>query len=240
MKLSNKGRDLIKQREGLRLQAYLDTAFVWTIGYGQTGHWVKGGVEITQEEADGLLDASLKWAEAAVTNGVKVPLSQVQYDTLVSFVFNIGEPEFKTSTLLRELNKGNYDAVPAQLLRWNKVTKKGVKRVVRGLTIRRSAEASQWNSLIVSCGACSVSPCAPQGRKASTLIAKSKTAQAGATVAATGGYSFVTDLLAKAQELKTSLISVLPDANMAFFGMCLIGMFIIYNRISDSNKGRAY
>jgi lysozyme len=142
--MSEKGLALVKSFEGCYLEAYLCPAKVWTIGYGHTDN-VEKGQTITKEEAERLLIKDLAWAENVVEGALKVPVTAYQFDALVSFVFNVGEGAFRKSTLLRELNKGRYDAVPGQLLRWNKAGKP--KRELKGLTRRRLAEAALWNEV---------------------------------------------------------------------------------------------
>ena len=128
--------ELIKVSEGLRLEAYLPTPNdVWTIGYGHT-KTAKPGMRITQAGAEALLKHDLAWVEAALKKYIKVSLTQNQYDALASFVYNLGETNFKNSTLLKMLNKGDYQGAADQLLRWDK--QKG--KVLKGLTIRRNHE----------------------------------------------------------------------------------------------------
>ena len=131
----------IKRWEGLRLDAYLDVGGVLTIGYGHTGSDVSHGLTITKAKAESLLRSDLKIAEDAVSALVKVGLSDNQYGALVSFVFNVGVGAFRKSTLLRKLNAGDYAAVPAELMRWNKVGTKAVE----GLTNRSAGEVALWN-----------------------------------------------------------------------------------------------
>jgi lysozyme len=134
--VSAEGLNLIKKHEGLRLIAYLPTPNdVWTIGYGHT-KTAKPGMRITERGAEELLRGDIAWAEEAVRKRVKVPLNQNQFDALVSFVFNVGERQFGSSTLLRFLNEGNYVAAANQLLRWDK--QKG--KVLQGLVTRRHQE----------------------------------------------------------------------------------------------------
>jgi len=131
-----KNVNIIKKHEGLRLEAYLPTPNdVWTIGYGHT-HTTKQGMKITKAQADKLLYMDIAWAEEAVNTLVKVPLTQNQFDALVSFVFNVGAGAFSKSTLLRFLNMGDYTNAAAQFLRWNR--QKG--KVLNGLTRRRQEE----------------------------------------------------------------------------------------------------
>ena len=80
--------------------------------------------------------------EAAVNDGVQVALNQNQFDALVSFAFNVGRQGFKSSTLLKKLNQGLYDEVPAQLRRWNKTG----GNVIQGLVNRREKEIALWQS----------------------------------------------------------------------------------------------
>jgi len=136
MKISQEGLALIKKFEGCELKAYHCAAGVPTIGYGST-HGVTMDMEITQEEADELLMDDVSKFEEAVTKAVKVPLEQNQYDALVSWTFNLGPSNLSSSTMLRVLNEGNYEEVPAQIKRWNKAGGK----VLQGLIRRREAEA---------------------------------------------------------------------------------------------------
>lgn len=145
MKISQTGLDLVKHFEGLRLEAYRDVAGIPTIGYGHTSG-VKMGDSITEAEAEELLRKDLERFEAAVSRLVKVPLSQPQFDALVSFTFNVGSGALASSTLLRMLNEGRYGAVPAQLARWDKATVNGQKVQIAGLARRRAAEAELWAS----------------------------------------------------------------------------------------------
>ena len=135
MRTSQKGIDLIKKFEGCRLEAYKCPAGIWTIGYGHT-KGVKDGMIISREQAKEFLREDLKVYEKAVESCVKVPLSQNQFDALVSFCYTCVSAALKTSTLLRLLNEGKYSEAGEQFLRWNKAGGK----VLVGLTRRREEE----------------------------------------------------------------------------------------------------
>ena len=146
--ISDDGIELIKRFEGLHkvqpdstVSAYRCSAGVWTIGWGST-KGVRSGQKITVAEAEEKLRDDLKTAESAIKQYVSVPLTQGQYDALVSFIFNLGAGNFRSSTLLKRLNRGLYDDVPEQLMRWNKARVDGKLTVLRGLTRRRAAEAA--------------------------------------------------------------------------------------------------
>jgi lysozyme len=145
--LSPAGRDLIQHFESCFLKAYQDGGGVWTIGWGHTGlqhldGTVHKGRIITREEADRLFAYDMEQFERRVEALVKVPLSQAQYDALVSFDFNSGgltlEEKGKSapSTLLRKLNAGDFMGAALEFPRWNKDNGK----VVNGLIRRRAAE----------------------------------------------------------------------------------------------------
>ena len=138
MTLSQRGLDLIKKFEGLRLTSYKCVAGVDTIGYGHTGSDVKPGMRITEEEAEKLLWKDTESAQQAVHSFVNVKLNQNEYDALVSFVYNVGPTAFIHSTLLRLLN-GNADRkiVAAEFARW---VKAGSDKPVPGLVRRRQHE----------------------------------------------------------------------------------------------------
>jgi lysozyme len=136
MVVSDAGLALIKSHEGLRLDAYLCPAGVWTIGYGHTGT-ARAGMRITQAQADELLRLDLEKFETCVRNALKVEVNQNQFDALVSFAFNVGCGAMRNSTLVRLLNQGDYDGAAAQFARWNR----GGGRVLAGLTRRRAEEA---------------------------------------------------------------------------------------------------
>lgn len=124
MKMSPKGRALLIQREGFRLKAYRDTKGIWTIGVGHTSAagkpFVTPGMVITKAEVDSILAQDLVQFEEAVRGSVHVSLSQGQFDALVSLAFNIGAGGFRKSTVVRQLNAGNYRAAADAFLMWNK------------------------------------------------------------------------------------------------------------------------
>ena len=142
-KISQKGLDFIKQVEGFSPKPYPD-ADGFSIGYG---HFILPGENykiITEEKAEELLKKDAGKAESAIAKYAVVPLTQQQYDTLVSFVYNVGEGRFAKSTLLKKLNEGNYERVSREIERWNKglvKQDKSYKRVVLGgLVDRRKNE----------------------------------------------------------------------------------------------------
>ncbi|MBT8472542.1 MAG: lysozyme, partial [Marinicaulis sp.] len=140
MKTSERGIALIKQFEGLELEAYQDIAGVWTIGYGHTGSDVEPGMRITEREAEALLRRDLRPRENAVDRLTKVPVNQNEFDALVSFIYNVGISAYERSTARRRLNRGDRLAAANALTWWNKATVGGVLREVLGLTRRRAAE----------------------------------------------------------------------------------------------------
>lgn len=138
--LDQKGIDLIKGFEGLKLKAYQDSAGIWTIGHGTikypNGKAVARGDVCTEAQAVEFMKNDLKGFEAKVNAVVKVPLTQNQYNALVSLTYNIGQSAFSNSTLLRKLNARDYAGAAEQFLVW----KKAGGKVVQGLLNRRQAE----------------------------------------------------------------------------------------------------
>lgn len=139
-RVSPEGEALLHHFEGFRSEAYLCPANVWTIGYGNTryedGTPVRKGDRVTRERGAELFRNILKGFERAVLAAVTVPLTQGQFDALVSFAYNVGSGALRSSTLLRVLNAGDYEAAADQFLRWNRAG----GRVLAGLTRRREAE----------------------------------------------------------------------------------------------------
>ncbi len=156
MHVGQRGKDLFKEWEGLVTHEYLDSGSAPTIGIGHlltrsertSGKITIGGQALdyrnglTEQQCWDLLDLDLSGSEAVVNEAVKVSLNQNQFDALVSFVFNVGDGAFRGSTLLRLLNQGQLDQVPAQLQRW--VRDNG--QVVQGLVNRRNKEIALWNT----------------------------------------------------------------------------------------------
>jgi lysozyme len=133
----------VKEFEGCQLTAYRDEVGVWTIGWGHTGlqhndGTVYRGRTITQQQADQLLRYDMHQFEARVSTLVKVPLTDDQFSALVSFDFNTGS--LGTSTLLKLLNRRQYEQAGDQLLRW--VYAGG--RVYKGLVRRRRSERNLY------------------------------------------------------------------------------------------------
>ena len=100
-------------------------------------------MRISREEAETILKQDLAQFENAISSMVKVPLTQNQFDTLVSFSFNCGVAALRRSTLLKRVNAGALDAVPAELMKWTRADGKELSGLVR----RRRAEAALWRGL---------------------------------------------------------------------------------------------
>jgi lysozyme len=143
MQLSAEGLDLIKRSEGFRNQVYRDVAGFPTIGYG---HRITRGESfpegIGEPQAAAILANDVRVAEQAVARLVRVTLTQGQFDALVDFCFNLGAGRLASSTLLRELNAGRYEAAAEQLLAWDHAG----GEVNAGLKARREAEFRLWTA----------------------------------------------------------------------------------------------
>lgn len=140
MSVSNKGVDLICEFEGKRLVAYDDGVGIWTIGFGTikypNGVRVKKGDTCTLDQAKEYMRHDLIEFEYTVNSSVKVPLNHNQFDALVSLAYNIGSNAFKSSTLVKKLNTGDYQGAADQFNVW---VNAGGKRM-QGLVNRRDRE----------------------------------------------------------------------------------------------------
>jgi len=153
---SKAGIDLMHQFEGCarlrpdgRFEAYLCPAKVWTIGWGATGADPFNGGKIgrgtvwTQAQCDLRFEQHLAQFEVAVRDAVgKAPTSQLQFDALVSFAYNLGGAALAGSTLMRMHTAGDFTGADKQFVRWNRAG----GQVLRGLARRREAEAKLYRS----------------------------------------------------------------------------------------------
>lgn len=149
MKVSAAGVSLTKSAEGCALTAYPDPASggaPFTAGWGHTGSDVKPGMTVTQAQADAWLEYDLARSAQIVNSLVHVHLNQNQFDALVDFVFNVGAGNFRSSTLLRLLNAGNFAAAADQFCRWTQAAGK----TMPGLVKRRAAERALFVAPVAS------------------------------------------------------------------------------------------
>jgi lysozyme len=143
VKTSQAGLDLIAHFEGFSSVAYPDPGSggdPWTIGYGHT-KGVKPGDTCTKEQALTWLAEDVEDAERTVARLVTVDLTQNQFDSLVSFVFNCGAGNFERSTLLKMVNAGSPNEAAQQFGRWTKAA----GRELAGLVRRRHDEAAMFS-----------------------------------------------------------------------------------------------
>lgn len=153
MRLSRAGAELIARFEGFVPHPYNDAAGHATIGFGHLIHHGRVTASdrarwgtISRDRGLALLSEDARDAARAVEQGVRVQLSQEQFDALVSFVFNVGTGAFGSSTLLRKLNAGDRDGAADELLRWSRAG----GRVLEGLLSRRRAERALFLSSATS------------------------------------------------------------------------------------------
>jgi len=156
MKIDPKFYDFLISVEGKDKRVYLDSGGEPTIGIGhlltlserRSGKLVIGKAVVeyrhglTDDQVLGLCRQDIRTVVKVVNRGVKVTLTQNQFNALVSFTFNIGNDGFLKSTLLRLLNQSHYENVPTQLRRW----KYDNGKVVQGLVNRREKEIQLWLS----------------------------------------------------------------------------------------------
>lgn len=139
--MSGYGLGQLQSREGFSATPYSDHKG-YSIGYG---HLILPGENlssVTREQAAQLLADDVAWAESAVRSSVLVPLTQNQFDSLVSFTYNVGAGAFKASTLLRKLNAGDYAGASGQFGRW--INASG--QPLAALVTRRDAERQQFEA----------------------------------------------------------------------------------------------
>ena len=148
LETSSSGLEFISRWEGCVLKPYKDIVGLRTIGVGhliKPGENFPDGIEITKEKALEILAKDVKICEDAIKKNIKVPLTQSQFDALVSFGFNCGVGVYASSSACAALNLGKYEEVPAKLLDWSKVKINGVLQVNKGLYNRRKSEGELFS-----------------------------------------------------------------------------------------------
>ncbi len=237
--ISPAGVSEIKQREGLVLVAEPDQAGVWTIGYGHTGK-VFPGDTITQTQAEQFLREDVRWAETTISANVKVPLSQSQFDALVSWSFNVGIHNTIESTLVRRLNAGDYGAVSSELMRWVKITDPNTGTLVfnQGLQNRRMSEAEQFTkddkqAPIAQARGAAIAA-APAGRED---MAGSRTLKGAALAGGGGVATAIVDATSQAKWQLEGMVYFIPALKWVLIGVIVIGAAAaIYARFDDHKK----
>lgn len=131
--------ELIKRFEGFRRRAARLPDGAWTIGYGHT-RTAREGADITEADADALLIYDLAAVVKAINEWVFSPLTQNQFDALTAFVFNIGLPNFRRSSVLRRLNEGSHLQAACAMEMWRTADFEGERIVIDALVRRRAAE----------------------------------------------------------------------------------------------------
>lgn len=228
---------VIKKFEGLhklgadgKIKAYRCPAGRWTIGWGHTKA-VRSGMSIDEAQAEQFLREDLdNIAVPAIRKLIKVEITQPKMDALCSFIFNVGEANFASSTLLKKINANDFDGAAAEFAKWNKATVDGKKVSLPGLTRRRTAEAALF---------CMDAPIGDDGviqaqkveATAPKPLTQSKT-MAGATLA--GGAVFLTDAASQVQPY----VGYHDYVKYIFLGLSLLGVaIVVYSRWKDRQQG---
>lgn len=233
MRTSQRGIDLIKKWEGVKLTAYFCPANVATIGIGHTRTVTRADVHaqrrITTEEAERLLAKDLATFERGVLRLCTLPPNQNQFDAFVSLAFNIGLGAFERSTALRRHNAGDFDAAAGAIEMWNKATVNGKRVVLRGLVARRADEKALY-----------LTPVEPDlmthAIEDEPSLIDSRTIQGGAVA----GGATLAALVSDATENVRALSFLPPETLQTILGgLALIGIgAVLYARWDDWRRGR--
>lgn len=141
MRTGETGLNLIKGYEGLRMSAHYAPSEQWTVGYGHTSS-ARHGMSVTEGDAERLLRDDVGPIESLIGDTVRAPLNQNEHDALVSLIFNIGEENWKRSTVLRKLNAGDKIGAANAFELWTKAYVNNELVALDGLVRRRAAEKS--------------------------------------------------------------------------------------------------
>ena len=217
MRMSAAGLAVVKEFEGLRLRAYKCPAAVWTVGYGHTSAAgnpiVTPELVITNAEAEQILERDMVQYEDGVRKFVKVELTQNQFDALVDFAYNAGVGALQKSTLLKKVNAGKFDEVPAEFMKWTK----GGGKELPGLVRRRRAEVKLWRGLDTEAPVpTSQARFQPDQPKASKSITQSKEANAAVAAGGLGTIAVVQEVMPMVREGGDLLGSLSPTILILF------------------------
>ena len=217
MRMSAAGLAVVKEFEGLRLKAYKCPAAVWTVGYGHTSAAgnpiVTPELVITNAEAEQILERDMVQYEDGVRKFVKVELTQNQFDALVDFAYNAGVGALQKSTLLKKVNAGKFDEVPAEFMKWTK----GGGKELPGLVRRRRAEVKLWRGLDTEAPVpTSQARFQPDQPKASKSITQSKEANAAVAAGGLGTIAVVQEVMPMVREGGDLLGSLSPTILILF------------------------
>lgn len=217
MRMSAAGLEMVKEFEGLRLKAYKCPAAVWTIGYGHTSSAGKPTVDaelvITKEQAEDILKRDLTQYEDGVRRLVQIGITQGQFDALVDFAYNAGVGALQKSTLLKKVNAGKFDEVPAEFMKWTK----GGGKELPGLVRRRRAEVKLWRGLDTEAPvSISQARFQPDQPKASKSITQSKEANAAVAAGGLGTIAVVQEVMPMVREGGDLLGSLSPTILILF------------------------
>ena len=239
--ISEDGLNIIRKFEGLHEQgedgyvySYQCPAGKWTIGYGHC-KGVGPDTKATVGDCEKFLIADVHAAGEVIRAVVNVPLTPNQYSALVSFVFNLGAGNFRSSTLLKKLNMGLYQEVPAQIQRWNKARVDGKLVELNGLTRRRSAEAALWSMDTPLPGdtAGGKMPQAPQQAALKPLSQSKTLAGAGAA-----GLGTIGTILGDAAAHLEPLAVYSEEVKALFLTLTVAGILLVtYARVKDHKEG---
>ena len=217
MRMSAAGLAVVKEFEGLKLKAYKCPAAVWTVGYGHTSAAgnpiVTPDLVISNAEAEQILERDMVQYEDGVKRFVKVELTQNQFDALVDFAYNAGVGALQKSTLLKKVNAGKFDEVPAEFMKWTK----GGGKELPGLVRRRRAEVKLWRGLDTEAPVpTSQARFQPDQPKASKSITQSKEANAAVAAGGLGTIAVVQEVMPMVREGGDLLGSLSPTILILF------------------------
>ena len=226
--------ELIAEREGCKLRAYLCPAGVWTIGWGHT-KGVKPTDLWTQEYADKMLLQDLRAFTTRVSDLCARPADPYQLGAMVSLAFNVGIGGFSKSTVLRQHNAGNDQAAARAFALWNKATINGQLKALDGLTIRRSLESALYLKPLEDTP--DAVPYMPQAVASESSLAASPIAQGSAVTAGIGTLTMANQFSDQLKQLAESLNINMPIA----IGASLIGVagVVMYQRYKQRSGGWA-
>ncbi len=137
--ISETGVDLVKTHEGFRAEPVAMAEGGWVVGYGHV-RIADAGAPLNEADAAELLKLDLAPVERFVNSVVVAPITQSQYDALVSFCFSVGQTAFERSDVLRKVNAGKVVAAACAMDAWRKSSVGGESEIFDVLIKRRAAE----------------------------------------------------------------------------------------------------